>query len=353
VNQTSTAPTRNSHLAVFVFLLLVLALVGSSVVRSLATSLINIDDRMEILLSVMKAGGFITAFSFLYFLAGFLRAALSHRLKTTWLLPVAGIVVSLTMGVLTYRHYVNYRAAAGTDKSIKNLHIVALALVAYAKDKGDVPVAHSCDAENRPLLSWRVHLLEFVDPGLYWQFHLDEPWNSPHNHQLISEMPAVYRSPLAPSVEEGKTCYVMAVGEGLFCPVTASFRPDAYQQNSSPKANAAQFGGIDPSRRYSANTLVVVEVLPEFAVIWTKPDDLQFDAQRPKTNLVDDRRDSFLAITADMVPRSFSSELSNSTVRNLFLDDRSSRLDVATIADTKVRSFETWTVYVRQRSNDR
>jgi hypothetical protein len=352
VSQESSTPTRNSHLTVVIFMLLLFALVGFSVIRSLAFDLTNFDARMEILLSVTKAGGFIAAFSFMFFSACLLRAALSRRLRTTWLLTVAGVVVSLAMGVLTYRQYVNYHAAARTDKSIQNLRMLATALVAFGKDKG-VPVAHTRDAQYQPLLSWRVHLLEYIEPELYWQFHLDEPWNSPHNRQLISQMPSAYRSALAPAIEDGKTCYVMAVGEGLFYPFSDSYRPKTDQQISDWRASDAQFGRIDASRRYSANTLMIIELLPEFAVIWTKPDDLQFDSQRPKATLVDDQRDYFLAISADLSPRSFSSELSDETVRNLFLDDRSWQLDIPRIADKKVRSFDTWTVYVRPRAKAR
>src|SRR5205823_10918869 len=49
--------------------------------------------------------------------------------------------------------------------------------------------------QGKPLLSWRVHLLPFLEQdNLYKQFHLDEPWDSEHNKKLIARMPPVYRS---------------------------------------------------------------------------------------------------------------------------------------------------------------
>ena len=41
------------------------------------------------------------------------------------------------------------------------------------------PPAYSTDAAGKPLLSWRVLILPYIDQqGLYEQFHLDEPWDT-------------------------------------------------------------------------------------------------------------------------------------------------------------------------------
>ena len=51
--------------------------------------------------------------------------------------------------------------------------------------------------------------------ALYKQFHLDEPWDSEHNKQLIPLMPALFLDPssrLSPA--DGKTHYVGVMGEG-------------------------------------------------------------------------------------------------------------------------------------------
>ena len=52
---------------------------------------------------------------------------------------------------------------------------------------------------GKPLLSWRVHILPYLEQQeLYDQFHLDEPWDSEHNRQLISLMPETYIDPSSP-----------------------------------------------------------------------------------------------------------------------------------------------------------
>ena len=44
--------------------------------------------------------------------------------------------------------------------------------------------------------SWRVELLpQLGQQALYDQYRFDEPWDRAHNKQLLSKMPAVFRSP--------------------------------------------------------------------------------------------------------------------------------------------------------------
>ena len=49
------------------------------------------------------------------------------------------------------------------------------------------------DAEGQPRISWRVLILQELGYAeLYNLFRLDQPWNSPHNRQLIELMPSCY-----------------------------------------------------------------------------------------------------------------------------------------------------------------
>ena len=51
-----------------------------------------------------------------------------------------------------------------------------------------------------PKLSWRVALLPFLGhQELYEAFHLNEPWDSPHNKALIGRMPDVFTTPSSPA----------------------------------------------------------------------------------------------------------------------------------------------------------
>jgi|GEM_PF-6738935 len=101
----------------------------------------------------------------------FLRFNLRTLLMTT-------LVVGLTLGVAgrSWRYYQRQEAVA------VQLRILARAAIV--------------DHPENPGLSQRVWLLPALgEEVLYQKFHLDEPWDSPHNSQLIPEMPAIYRTP--------------------------------------------------------------------------------------------------------------------------------------------------------------
>jgi Protein of unknown function (DUF1559) len=69
-----------------------------------------------------------------------------------------------------------------------NLKQIALAMNNYHHRHGRLPSAASFDDGGRPLLSWRVMGLPFMDQEeLYREFHLNEPWYSPHNKTLLGK----------------------------------------------------------------------------------------------------------------------------------------------------------------------
>ena len=116
-------------------------------------------------------------------------------------------------------------------------------------------------------MSWRVHILPYLEAQpLYEEFHLDEPWDSPHNKKLIAEMPDVFANP-ALDLDEGMTCYLGVTGQNA---VLAA--PNAPSPNGKMPAGVR----IAEITDGTSNTLLVVEANQDNAVIWTKPDD--FDA---------------------------------------------------------------------------
>jgi hypothetical protein len=60
-----------------------------------------------------------------------------------------------------------------TRNQLKQL---ALAMLQYAGEHGGrLPPAILYSTEGRPLHSWRVLILPYLDEDLYREFHLDEP----------------------------------------------------------------------------------------------------------------------------------------------------------------------------------
>ena len=108
----------------------------------------------------------------------------------------------------------------GRRQSVDNLKEIGLAMHNYYDEHKHLPLPASRSAEGKPLLSWRVQVLPHMGQGaLYRQFHLDEPWDSPHNHTLIDKMPPMYRLPLSKSERAGPDELLAAGGQRgrLYC----------------------------------------------------------------------------------------------------------------------------------------
>ncbi len=147
------------------------------------------------------------------------------------------------------------------------LRRIALAMHLYHDVYLEFPVAKLArkqpqwfDEQGNPHLSWRVHLLPYLDQQpLYAKFHLDEPWDSPHNKSLIQHMPDIYRA--STSAESRSHMHV-------FTGTDAPFKPDK-------KTSLRTF------RDGSSNTILVVCAGNDRAEIWTKPGGLKFDPNAP------------------------------------------------------------------------
>ena len=85
------------------------------------------------------------------------------------------------------------RMAARQNIAINNLHQLGIAMHVHHDAFKAFPARAICDKQEKPLLSWRVKLLPFLEQNaLYQQFHLDEPWDSEHNLKLVDRMPAYF-----------------------------------------------------------------------------------------------------------------------------------------------------------------
>ena len=105
------------------------------------------------------------------------------------------------------------REAARRSQCLNNLKQLGLALHNYHDTFNAFPARANYDESGNSLLSWRVHLLPYLEQNeLYEQFHLDEPWDSEHNLTLVQMMPEVYQSKSFNDSE--KTVFLTADGAG-------------------------------------------------------------------------------------------------------------------------------------------
>jgi hypothetical protein len=179
---------------------------------------------------------------------------LTHRAAFPTLSSPA--VVGALVAILTPR----IRESLGASrraKCEKNLKEIALAMKSLHVSKRAVLRPAICDSQGKPLLSWRVAILPYMEQQeLYDKFKLDEPWDSPHNKALLKEMPPGFRCPIEATLQPFTTPYRVFTGNG------ALFERDR------------DIGIVDITDG-RANTLMIVE--SNEAVPWTKPDDLPFD----------------------------------------------------------------------------
>src|SRR5262249_30142494 len=85
------------------------------------------------------------------------------------------------------------QGAASRTRSANNLKQIGLAMHNYHDVNGAFPPAAVCDKTGKPMLSWRVLILPYIEQdALYKEFKLDEPWDSEHNKKLLAKMPKVY-----------------------------------------------------------------------------------------------------------------------------------------------------------------
>jgi hypothetical protein len=176
-------------------------------------------------------------------------------------------------------------ASAFRFQSMNNLKQLAIAVQNYYLDhNGSFPPYAIPDKSGKPLLSWRVALLPYLQQRqLYERFKLDETWDSENNKKLLPFMPQVY-SMRAVAGEKGQTFYQGFVGTG------ALFDPDPRKVRRL----------ADVSHGVS-DTLLFIEA--GTAVPWTKPEDLTIEDDQSIPKIGGLFSDGFHTITIDGVPR--------------------------------------------------
>ncbi|HCK54237.1 MAG TPA: hypothetical protein DIC23_13550 [Planctomycetaceae bacterium] len=170
------------------------------------------------------------------------------------------------------------REAARRAQTKNNLKRLIVALHNYHDRNKHFPARANYDNNGKPLLSWRVHILPYINQqALYSRFKLNEPWDSPHNRQLIRLMPTTYANPNLPP--GSVTNYLAVVGADSVVATTGVTLREITDGTS--------------------RTVVLVEVDASRAVPWTKPVDHEIKATNPKAGLGGLRPGGFHVSMAD------------------------------------------------------
>jgi hypothetical protein len=165
------------------------------------------------------------------------------------LVPCTGILVALLLPAVQ-----SAREAARRSQCNNNLKQIAIAFQCYHDAHNTFPPAYIPDKDGRPMHSWRVLILPFMEQqALYAQYNFNEPWDSPRNQLVTSTVIPTYKCPSAPD-RPTETNYMVITGPGTLF----------------EGAEACSIAKISDG---TSNTILVVEVAGT-GVNWAEPRDL-------------------------------------------------------------------------------
>lgn len=205
------------------------------------------------------------------------------------------------------------RGSANAMQSANNMKQIALAVQNYDDTNDELP-NNSYDKDGKPLLSWRVHILPYIEQdNLYKQFKLDEPWDGPNNSRLLDQMPKIFRNPNEPGMIS-RTYYRGFSSKGAIF----EKRPSRILQGEgAPLPRKDETLNLGKIKDLHGETILIVDAGDP--IEWTKPDDLDASPGKPFPRLggMKLRPDRFQVATVDGNVKMLRTDLPETTLRAL------------------------------------
>jgi hypothetical protein len=171
---------------------------------------------------------------------------------------------------------------------------IAVAMHSHHDASSEFPDNDGHDNENKGNLSYRVHLLPFVDKSqLYQQFNLIESGDDETNQALIDKMPDVFRTPGV--AEPGLTSMHVFIAD------------------DAPYGDVRKRARIQDITDGTSNTL---QAGPDTAEVWTNPGGLKFTGKNPR-QLPGQIGETFIGLLADGSIRHISNMIDEGILNNL------------------------------------
>jgi type II secretory pathway pseudopilin PulG len=175
------------------------------------------------------------------------------------MLMIIGILIALLLPAIQVA-----RTAARRAQSMNNLKQINLALLNYESTYGTFPPAYIADADGKPMHSWRVLILPFMEQqALYDRYNFDEPWDGPNNSLFHNTVVPAYIDPASDGTG-AFTSYVAVTGANTLF----------------PGAEAVALKDVVDGL---SNTISVVTTTDE-DILWCEPRDLEYDLMSFQVN---------------------------------------------------------------------
>jgi type II secretory pathway pseudopilin PulG len=153
------------------------------------------------------------------------------------------------------------REAARRCQCQNNLKQIALTLLNYESANGCFPPAYIADKNGKPMHSWRVLILPYLEQTpLYQAYDFSEPWDGPKNKLLSANCLPQYICPSERKAQDTETNYVAVLGKNT-----------AWPGEKARKPGPRDFPG-------GANKTVMVVEVANSGIHWAEPRDLSLDA---------------------------------------------------------------------------
>jgi len=99
-------------------------------------------------------------------------------------IAIIGIIIGMALPSVR-----RIRPAAYRVTHINSMRQICLAFHNYESAYGHFPPAYIADENGKPMHSWRVLILPFIEENaVYEQYDFDEPWDGPNNSKLVDKL---------------------------------------------------------------------------------------------------------------------------------------------------------------------
>jgi len=155
-------------------------------------------------------------------------------------------------------------------------YLVLVGMYNYHDQYKSFPPAYTVDESGKPLHSWRVLILPFLESTelkeLYDDIRLDEPWDSEHNRQFHSREPHLFQCPS--DRDTGMRAFLSGrFNKLLLSDLNCNYSVVVGEQTIFPDSKTTHFGNVSDGL---SNTILIVERM--FPICWMDPThEITFD----------------------------------------------------------------------------